>query len=287
MDLFSDSSILSNPELGLPSSFQYTTSSQSLPTEIQNQDDFTFAPIIDPSQFCAKVASSKDKKITDFKKGTTTLAFAFQGGVLVAVDSRASMGSFVSSEQVRKVIEINSFLLGTMAGGAADCSFWERLLAEQCRLYELKNGERVSIAAASKMLINMVYQYRNHGLSMGVMITGWDRSGPQLFYVDNNGMRLKGNMFSVGSGSTYAFGVLDSYYKYEMSVEEAIELGKRAIYHATYRDIGSGGVCRVYLVKEGGWVKIHDALDVNELHYQFCKEKGMVGDGDEIKNRLY
>ena len=85
------------------------------------------------------------------------MAFAFQGGVLVAVDSRASMGSFVSSEQVRKVIEINSFLLGTMAGGAADCSFWERLLAEQCRLYELKNGERVSIAAASKMLINMVY----------------------------------------------------------------------------------------------------------------------------------
>ena len=40
------------------------------------------------------------------------------------------MGSFVSSEQVRKIIEINSFLLGTMAGGAADCSFWERLLAE-------------------------------------------------------------------------------------------------------------------------------------------------------------
>ena len=54
---------------------------------------------------------------------------------------------------------------------------------------------------------------------MGVMITGWDKSGPHLFYVDNNGMRLKGNMFSVGSGSTYAFGVLDSYYKFDMSVD--------------------------------------------------------------------
>jgi len=32
------------------------------------------------------------------------------------------------------VIEINPYLLGTMAGGAADCSFWERLLAKQCRL---------------------------------------------------------------------------------------------------------------------------------------------------------
>jgi len=34
---------------------------------------------------------------------------------------------------VKKVIEINPYLLGTMAGGAADCSFWERRLAYQCR----------------------------------------------------------------------------------------------------------------------------------------------------------
>ena len=57
----------------------------------------------------------------NFKHGTTTLAFAFKDGVIVAVDSRASMGSFVSSESVRKIIEINDYLLGTMAGGAADC----------------------------------------------------------------------------------------------------------------------------------------------------------------------
>jgi 20S proteasome subunit beta 5 len=31
------------------------------------------------------------------------------------------MGSFISSNNVRKVIEVNEFILGTMAGGAADC----------------------------------------------------------------------------------------------------------------------------------------------------------------------
>lgn len=40
----------------------------------------------------------------DFKTGTTTLAFVFQGGILIAVDSRATMGNFISSETVRKVI---------------------------------------------------------------------------------------------------------------------------------------------------------------------------------------
>jgi len=49
-------------------------------------------------------------------------------------------------------------------------------------------------------------------------------------------------MFSVGSGSTYAYGVLDSGYNYGMSVEEAYDLGQRAIYHATHRDAYSGGV---------------------------------------------
>lgn len=33
--------------------------------------------------------------------------------------------------------------------------------------------------------------------------------GPALFYVDNEGTRLKGDLFSVGSGSTFAYGVLD------------------------------------------------------------------------------
>ena len=40
----------------------------------------------------------------------------------------------LASQTVKKVIEINPYLLGTMAGGAADCSFWERLLAKECRL---------------------------------------------------------------------------------------------------------------------------------------------------------
>lgn len=77
--------------------------------------------------------------MTDFAKGTTTLAFEFQEGVLVAVDARATMGAFISSNNVRKVIEINDFLLGTMAGGAADCMFWEKYVAMQCRVFELRN----------------------------------------------------------------------------------------------------------------------------------------------------
>jgi 20S proteasome subunit beta 5 len=73
------------------------------------------------------------------------------------------------------------------------------------------------------------------------MVAGWDPSGPGLYYVDSDGQRTKGRVFSVGSGSLYAYGVLDDGYKWDLSVEDAVELGRRAIYHATFRDCASGG----------------------------------------------
>lgn len=207
----------------------------------------------------------------NFDKGTTTLAFKYQGGVVVSVDSRATGGQFIGSNTVKKIIEINKYLLGTMAGGAADCVYWERILAERCRIYELRNRERISVAAASKLLANIMFNYKGMGLSMGVMISGWDKRGPGLYYVDSEGNRFDGNLFAVGSGSTYAYGVLDSGYKYDMSDSDAHELGRRAIYHATHRDAYSGGIIRVYHVKEDGWKKISEE-DCKDLHYKYQDE---------------
>merc|ERR1719193_1596185 len=207
-----------------------------------------------------------------FNHGTTCLAFKFKGGVIVATDSRATAGGYIASQEVKKVIEINPYLLGTMAGGAADCQFWERVLAKECRLYELRNKERISVAAASKMLANIVYGYKGMGLSMGTMICGWDKKGPGLYYVDSDGTRLTNNLFSVGSGSTYAYGVLDSGYNWDLSVEEAYDLGMRSIYHATYRDAASGGVVNLYHMKETGWIKVSQT-DVTDLHYKYAEEK--------------
>lgn len=220
-----------------------------------------------------KFASALDDNIK-FKHGTTTLAFVFGKGVLVAVDSRSSMGSYIGSGTVKKVIPISKWLLGTMAGGAADCSYWERNLAFQCRVHELREGKRITVAAASKLLGNTVYRYRGYGLSMGTMVCGWDEDlGPQLYYIDSDGTRLKGDRFSVGSGSTYAYGVLDQEMHHDMSIEEAVELGKRSIYHATHRDAYSGGTINVFCITAEG-AKQYFAGDMNELHYgQYAEEK--------------
>lgn len=85
------------------------------------------------------------------------------------------------------------------------------------------------------------------------MICGWDKTGPTIFYVDSDGSRLKGDLFSVGSGSTFAYGVLDQGYRWDLTDEEAQELGRRSIYAAGHRDAFSGNTCNLYHVKEDGW----------------------------------
>jgi len=126
----------------------------------------------------------------------------------------------------------------------------------QCRLHELRHKRRISVAAASKILSNLVYSYKGMGLSMGTMCAGvTPQEGPALYYIDSEGTRLAGNLFCVGSGQTFAYGVLDAEYHYDLTEEEALELGSRSILAATHRDAFSGGFINLYHVKEDGWVK--------------------------------
>lgn len=143
----------------------------------------------------------------------------------------------------------------------------------QCRLYELRQKRRITVAAASKLLANIVYGYKGMGLSMGTMCAGVTASeGPALYYVDSNGTRMPGNLFCVGSGQTFAYGVLDAEYKYELTEEEALELGRRSILAATHRDAFSGGHINLYHVKENGWVR-HGFNDMNPIFWKTKLEK--------------
>jgi 5'-3' exonuclease/20S proteasome alpha/beta subunit len=221
----------------------------------------------------------------EFAHGTTTLSFKCKDGIVAAVDSRASIGPFVGSKTVQKVLPVTSHMLGTMAGGAADCSFWIRKLRSEARKYALEERgyvytyenendvdvsstiistpKEMSVARASKWLAQMLFSNRGLQLSVGTMIMGVDATSgdASIYYVDQDGSRIKGDMFAVGSGASFALGVLDTESTVEsrldMAQSEAITLAIKAIRHATFRDAYSGGYIGVYVItKEHGWQKV-------------------------------
>ncbi|XP_034768864.2 proteasome subunit beta type-11b [Acipenser ruthenus] len=188
--------------------------------------------------------------------GTTTLSFKFQGGVIAAADTRSSCAGYVECPTAEKVIPIHSHLVGTTSGTSADCMLWKRILSRECRLYQLRNKVPLTVKGTAKLLSAALSPFKGTELCVAATLCGWDRTGPSLHYVYSDGTRLEGQLFSVGSGSPYAYSVLDREYRFDMSVQEAYALARNAVYHATHRDAYSGGCVDLYHVTECGWRKI-------------------------------
>lgn len=53
--------------------------------------------------------------------------------------SRSDFRHPPGSNSVKKILPISKYIVGTMAGGAADCAFWMRNLTRHCNLFQLRN----------------------------------------------------------------------------------------------------------------------------------------------------
>lgn len=228
-------------------------------------------PFERPVETLNKILAQNHMKL-DVAHGTTTLGFKYQGGIILCADSRSTLGSYINSQDVQKVIELDKSMLGTTAGGAADCMYWDRVLTMECRLYRLQTNQSMSVTGASRLISNIANSFKGMGLSMGMMLAGYDGDDPRLIYVDSDANRTEGNSFSVGSGSPHALGVLDTGYHFNMSDEEAYNLALRSIYNATYLDTYTGGLVRLYRIQATGW-KLISCNDCMTLHERFSRKK--------------
>uniref|UniRef100_A0A3B5AD34 Proteasome subunit beta type-11 n=1 Tax=Stegastes partitus TaxID=144197 RepID=A0A3B5AD34_9TELE len=230
--------------------------------------------------------------------GTTTLAFMFQGGVLAAADTRSSCSGLVACPASQKILPIHSHLVGTTSGTSADCALWKRILARELRLYQLRNGRRLSTRGAAKLLSHMLHPFKGTELCVAATLCGWDGgevddgchagtetdlrasfSGPGLFYVCSDGTRLQGTLFSVGSGSPYAYSILDQGVRWGLTVDEATSIAREAVYRATHRDAYSGNCVDIYHITSNGWTR-RSREDLKEEYYREKerKEKANIGE---------
>ncbi|XP_074545418.1 proteasome subunit beta type-11a [Halichoeres trimaculatus] len=211
--------------------------------------------------------------------GTTTLGFIFQGGVIAAADTRASAGGLVACPFVHKITPIHSHLVVTSSGSGADCMLWERILTREIRLYQLRHRHRLSIRGTAKLLSYMLHPFKGTEVCVALTLCGWDKevtaspnSGPKLIYVCSDGARLQGDVFSVGSGSPYAYGVLDGELRWSLSKEEAISLAREAVFRATHRDAYSGNNVDLFHVTSQGWSQ-RKREDLKEEYYRDMERK--------------
>ncbi|XP_055059063.2 proteasome subunit beta type-11a [Misgurnus anguillicaudatus] len=96
--------------------------------------------------------------------------------------------------------------------------------------------------------------------------------GPRVCYVCSDGLQLKGEIISVGSGSPYAYAVLDDGWRWEMSVEEAVALAREAVFRATRWDAYSGNNVDLFHITARG-CRRRDREDLKEEYYREKERK--------------
>jgi proteasome beta subunit len=174
-------------------------------------------------------------------KGTTTIGLVFNEGVVLASERRATMGNLVASKKAKKVYKIAPRIGMTTAGGVGDAQQLARIIQVECSLFEIRRSRPMTVGAASTLLSNYLNQNRYYPYYVQLLVGGFDETGPSVYAVDAmGGASREEEIVATGSGSPFAYGLLEDRYKKDMTEEEATELVTRALKSAMRRDVGSG-----------------------------------------------
>src|SRR3989338_315418 len=196
-----------------------------------------------------------DKDI--MKTGTTTVALVCKDGIVLCADKSVTSGYLVAYKKFEKIAKITDEIAITMAGTVSDVQLLTKLIRAELKLKDIRTGRLTYVKEAVNLLANLVYNnIRKLSLIPGIshfIVGGKDGSGFHAYDIGADGSVTEIDDYnSSGSGSVMAFGVLETLYKKDITVDEGIKLGLKAINAAIQRDIASGnGVDIVTVTKDG------------------------------------
>ncbi len=182
------------------------------------------------------------------KTGTTTIGLKLKDGVILASDQRATMGNIIAHTDVQKVHQLADNIGMTIAGVVGDAQLMVRYMQSEIPLYAMRKGSPMSVTAAATLVAGVIRQ----GFYLGLIVGGYDNTGGHIFSIDGAGGYIEDNYCSVGSGSVFALGALESSFKPEMSKEEGIDVAITALNSARRRDNCTGdGMLIAYIGPDG------------------------------------
>ncbi len=183
------------------------------------------------------------------KKGTTTVGLICGGGVVLASEKRATMGSFIASKAAKKIYLVDDRIGMTTAGIVGDAQTLVRAMSVEARLYKIRRQESLSVKALTTLLSNVLSGNRMFPFIVQLLVGGIDRNGAHIYSVDPYGGNTdEKEIAATGSGSPIAYGVLEDQYSKEMTIDEGVALAIHALHAAMRRDSASGEGMEVMVI---------------------------------------
>jgi len=186
-------------------------------------------------------------------KGTTTIGAISKEGVILASDTRVTMGSLIVHKKGKKVYKIDDHLAMTISGVVADAQKTVATLKANARMYRLQRRIAMPVSAAARLVANLFFSHRLFPFMAQIIIGGIDSSGPHLFSIDPFGSITEEKYVATGSGSPIAYGILEERFKEDLSLEEALPIVGQALRSAMKRDVATGDSLDIVVIDKNGY----------------------------------
>ena len=183
----------------------------------------------------------------DLPHGTTIVAAACDGGVVMAGDRRATAGNMIMQRDIDKVFRSDEFSAIGVAGVAGIGIELVRLFQVELEHYEKLEGHALSLDGKANRLAGLVRGNIGgamQGLVVVPLFCGYDEDTGRgrIFSYDVAGGRYEEHRFhGIGSGSVFARGSLKKLYRDGMPVEDTVLACMQALYDAADDDTATGG----------------------------------------------
>jgi proteasome beta subunit len=192
----------------------------------------------------------------ELKTGTTTLGLVCKTGVVMAAEHRATMGTLIAHKKTQKIFKIDNHIALTTAGLVGDAQLLARWLMAEAELFNLKRNQEISVKAAATLMANILSGRRYFPYWVQLLIGGLDSEGGHVYSLDAAGGAIPDDYITTGSGSPYVYGILEDYYKENMTSNDGIDLAIRGVFTAMKRDAASGNGIDVVLIEKKGYEEV-------------------------------
>jgi len=185
--------------------------------------------------------------VGDLPHGTTIVAVACDGGLVMAGDRRATAGSMIAQRDIDKVYQADEFSAIGFAGVAGVGIELVRLFQVELEHYEKLEGHPLSLDGKANRLATLVRANLGaamQGLVVVPLFAGYDEDSEtgRIFSYDPSGGRYEEHRFhAIGSGSVFARGSLKKLYRDGLSASDAVLACMEALYDAADDDSATGG----------------------------------------------
>ncbi|KAH8386710.1 hypothetical protein KR093_002132 [Drosophila rubida] len=200
-----------------------------------------------------KVPKKKPRKA--LQTGTTIMGLEYDGGVVIAADSRVTDGSSVANPLANKLTRLSKYHYSCCSGVVTHAQQMCNIVKNRIRAFGDKLGDPLPVHMVAMMFRKTVQMNRSDNAT-DIITGGWDKHhGGQIYYICPSGMAVRLRIAISGSGGSTIRGFLHGNYRKDMTLEEAVDLVTKAGELALAHDPFSGGVMRIAAVNETGTIK--------------------------------